>query len=165
MANGDKFTMVKARRGIPTMRISIAPMKNDSDSILMQLDSINGYYVPGIVENEEYFFEVNIRDTLFDYVTKFSSLGYLDVSGISLTAFAIDNGYIKSVEYNYYKFSRNPVIIEGVERQYYDSYFGITYCSGPKDTVKHSKIALFLNWNRGASTVMKVIELKNQNVH
>ncbi len=165
MANGDKFTMVKARRGIPSMRISIAPMKNNPDSILMQFDTINGYYVPGIVENQEYFFEVNIRDTLFDHTTKFSSLGYQDVSGLSLTAFAIDNGYIKSIEYNYYKFIRTPVIIEGVERQCYDSHFGIIFCSGPKDTKKHSRIALFLNWNRGASTLMKVIELKNQNVH
>jgi hypothetical protein len=166
MANGDKFTMVKARRGIPTMRISIAPMKNDSDSILMQLDSINGYYVPGIVENEEYFFEVNIRDTIFHYGAMFTHLiSYLAESGTSLTAFAVDNGYIKSIEPNYDKFYIYPITIEGIQRYYYDVHFGIIYCSGPKDTVKHSKIALFLNWNRGASTLMKVIELKNQNVH
>jgi hypothetical protein len=165
-ANDYKFSMIRARRGIPSMSLSVAPRKNHPDSALMTFDAINGYYVPGIVENEDYFFEIKIRDTLFnhsDYYSKFAS--YLEVAGISVTAFAIDNGYIKNVVPNLTKFDFNTVSIEGALRFYYDSYFGITYHSGPKDTVKHSRIAVFLNWNNEANTSMKVIELKNQNVH
>jgi len=165
MAKGDKVTLIKARRGIPSMSLSIAPRKNHPDSALMTFDGTNGYYVPGIVENEDYFFEIKVRDTLFNHSTLYPFFNsYLNASGISLTAFAIDNGYIKSITPNSAKFDGNYVNIEGMERYYYDSYYGITYHSGPKDTVKHSRIAVFLKWNNEANTSMKVIELKNKNV-
>lgn len=166
MANGNKVTLLKARRGIPSMSISVAPRKNHPDSAQMTFDATNGYYVPGIVENQDYFFEVRVRDTLFNHSTIFTVFeSYLNASGISLTAFAIDNGYIKSLKPNLAKYDGDYINIEGKERYYYDSYFGITYHSGPKDTVKHSRIAVFLEWNNGANTSMKILELKNQNVH
>lgn len=164
MADDKKVILLKARQGIPSISLSVAPRKNHPDSAQMTFDATNGYYVPGIVENQDYFFEIKVRDTLFNYSNYFDSFAsYLNASGISVTSFAIDNGYIKNVVPNFDKFDVNTVNIGGVTRYYYDSYFGIVYHSGPKETVKHSRIAVFLKWNNEANTSMKVIELKNQN--
>jgi hypothetical protein len=165
MAKGDKVTLVKVRRGTPSMSLSIAPRKNHPDSALMTFDVANGYYIPGIVENEDYFFEIKVRDTLYNHSDAFLKYDlYKNESGLSITAFAVDNGYIKNIAPDLAKFDVYTVNIEGVQRFYYDSFFGITYHSGPKDTVRHSRIAVFLNWNGETNSSMKVIELKNQNV-
>jgi hypothetical protein len=165
MANDHKISILKARRGTPSMTISIAPRKNHPDSAQMTFDAVNGYYVPGIVENEDYFFEIKVRDTLFNHANHYLSfVSYLGEANISVTAFAIDNGYIKNIVPDIAKFDVNTVYISGQQRFYYDSYFGIVYHSGPKDVVKHSRIAVFLKWNGEANTTMKVIELKNKNV-
>jgi hypothetical protein len=165
LSNEKKVTLLKARRGTPSMSLSVAPRKNHPDSALMTFDVVNGYYIPGVVENQDYFFEIRIRDTLFNHSDLYMNVeSYMNAAGISVSAFAVDNGYIKSIAPNPVKYDGYTMHIDGVKRYYYDSHFGITYHSGPKDTVKHSRIAIFLNWNNEANSLMKVIELKNQNV-
>ena len=160
----DKSHFVKGQTR-HSLNLSLSGSKEKSSRLRsVTFDATNGYYVPGIVENQDYFFEIKVRDTLFNYSNYFDSFAsYLNASGISVTSFAIDYGYIKNVVPNFDKFDVNTVNIGGVTRYYYDSYFGIVYHSGPKETVKHSRIAVFLKWNNEANTSMKVIELKNQN--